>query len=75
MSETSILHEYQPGEYCKDSGCPQYNNGQFANECNNCKAFIYYQWLKINGYRLLIIDQCNKPAINSSAEKHEELPT
>ncbi len=55
MSEASILHEYQPGEYCKDIGCPQYNDGQFANECDNCKAFIYYQWLKINGYKLLII--------------------
>lgn len=55
MREASILHEYQPGEYCKNIGCPQYNDGQFANECDNCKAFIYYQWLKISGYRLLVI--------------------
>ena len=53
---TQIHQEYQPGEYCKAIQCLQYNAGKFDNKCEECKAFIYYQWLKDNGYCLLIVE-------------------
>lgn len=55
MSDVKILHEYQPGEYCKDTKCLQYNNGKFTIKCNDCGAFAFYLWLKNNGYKLLIV--------------------
>ena len=50
-----MMYEYQPGEYCKDIQCPQYAGGNFDDKCDECKAFIYYQWLGSNGYRILRI--------------------
>jgi NTP pyrophosphatase (non-canonical NTP hydrolase) len=55
MSNLEILHEYRPGEYCEAVQCPRYNEGDFDDRCSKCKAFIYYQWLRDNSYRLLVV--------------------
>jgi len=56
MNHVKVLHEYQPGEYCKAIQCPHYNDGDFDDKCDKCKAFIYYQWLRDNEYKLLIVE-------------------
>lgn len=53
MDMEHAIHEYTPGEYCKSVGCKFYRSGAFSDECDSCRAYVFFLWLQENEYRIL----------------------